>query len=708
MASFQYNISTTGACSTSGTISLQLSGGTPPYTVQWVAPNMGVDTVYFNPSIRTGLSAGEYTVNVNDSTLPTNLEFFINIPVSSGVCAVVSSVENTTCAENNGSITGSSSSNYSSTNFYLYSGTDVYITSAVTNTNQAIFQNLTAGTYYLLVQDIGGCTGVSETIIVEESSPLDFGLYIVPNSSCGGPSIGKIYVTGQTGTSPYTYLWSNNQTTSSITGLTSGNYTVTVTDATGCQVTKNAVISDVEPIGFGNFIVTQPTCFSSNGVVTLVITGGTAPYYYSASTGNYEISYAKTFTVSGLSSGSYSVLVTDSGFCTLTETTQLLTPNGISSVSIEGTNSGCSDNDGSIQITVTNGTSPYTYTLITPNGNTSVVSTSNNSNTFSSLSGGTYFVSVQDFSGCSYGDNVTIITENLFTISASTTGTTCGQNNGVISIIKSTGGTEPYDYSLDGIIQVANTIQSAITFTNISSGSHSISVTDANGCVQTKQIFIDDSEPLVFSLIATSCGTGDQGSLTAFISSGEPPFIFNWSDNVVGNPQSISVSGLTAGTYSLTVIDSLGCSLRRSMVVTCSQNFVSYLVYVMGNEEFQSKGGSKCGLLQMMNEGFYDLTIGNVNCSLISADFIAKVTIEPLGTVYTSQFFTTNSLLNAPSDNQWYTAINNLLLTIPGINDVNIDALNNKITIQTNVDGPLQNQILTIDVLIEYDVKCES
>jgi len=708
MASFQYNISTTGACSTSGAISLRLSGGTPPYTVQWATPNLGVDTVYSFPSIRTGLSAGEYTVNVNDSSLPTNLEFFINIPVSSGVCANVAGVQNTTCNLNNGSITGSSSSNYSSTNFYLYSGTDVYITSAVTNTNEAIFQNLTAGTYYLLVQDIGGCTGVSETIIVEESSAMDFGLYVVPNSSCGGAPLGKLYVTGQTGTAPYTYLWSNNQTTSFITGLTSGNYSVTVTDATGCVVTKNGVIVDVSPVGFGNFIVTQPTCFASNGVVTLTISGGTAPYYYSASSGNNEISYAQTFTVSGLPSGSYSVTVTDAAFCTFTQTTELLTPNGISSVSIQGNNSGCSDNDGSIQISVVNGTTPYTYTLVNPNGGTSVVSTSNNSNTFSSLSGGTYFVSVQDFSGCSYGDYVTIITENLFTITASTTGTTCGQNNGQITIVKSTGGTEPYNYLLDGVVQVANTIQSAVTLTNITSGSHSVSVSDANGCIQTQQIFIDTSEPLTYSLISTSCGTGDQGTMTAFISSGEPPFTFTWSSNVVGNPQSITVTGLTAGTYSVTVVDSLGCSLRRSMVVSCTQNLISYQVYVMGNENFQSKGGSKCGLLQMMNEGFYDLTLTNTNCNLISADFIAKVTVEPLGSVYTSQFFTTNSLLVAPSDNQWYNAIETLLMTIPGIIGVSIDALNNKITIQTNVDGPLQNQILTIDVLIEYDVKCES
>ena len=233
-------------------------------------------------------------------------------------------------------------------------------------------------------------------------------------------------------------------------------------------------------------------------------------------------------------------------------------------------------------------------------------------------------------------------------------------------------------------------------------------MSDANGCVQTQQVFVEGSEPLSYSLYSTTCGTGNQGTITSFISTGTPPFTFDWSSNITGNPQNITVSGLTAGTYSVTIVDSDGCSLRRPFEITCSQNFISYQIYVMGNEEFQTKSGSKCGLLQMLNEGFYDLTIGNTNCNLLNAIFIAKVTVEPLGSVYTSSFFTTNSLLVAPSDNQWYNSIESLLLTIPGINTVDIDALNNKITIQTNVDGPLQNQVITIDVLIEYDIKCES
>ncbi len=108
----------------------------------------------------------------------------------------------------------------------------------------------------------------------------------------------------------------------------------------------------------------------------------------------------------------------------------------------------------------------------------------------------------------------------------------------------------------------------------------------------------------------------------------------------------------------------------------------------------------------MLNEGFYDLTVDNDGCILNSASFVAKVSVDPMGSVYTSTFYTTTSLNSAPSDNQWYNALTSLLNTIPGITGVTIDALTNSITIQTQPGGPLENQIITIDVLIEYDISC--
>jgi hypothetical protein len=708
MAQFDYTILVTGDCQSNygGSISILPFGGTPPYTVEWVDPNLGTNTITTEPSIRTGLSSQAYAVRINDSTLPVNLEFYVNIPVSNGVCVVIDDSTGTTCGLNNGSITGSSSTNYSSASFYLYSGNGQFITSAITNTNNVVFGSLTAGTYNVGVLDLGGCSGLSETIVIEDSSEFDFDFYVVPNSSCGGDSIGKLYVTGETGPSPYTYLWSNAETTSFITGLTQGSYSVTVTNSLGCSVTKNAIVGVVNPVGFGNFVVTQPTCFSNNGVVVMTITGGTAPFYYSASTGYFEISYSSTFTISGLTAGQLSVKVTDSGFCTFTETTEILTPNGISSVSITGTNSSCSQTNGAILVSLQGGTTPYTYTLVYPTGDSSVVATLNSTNQFINLTAGTYSVFVEDSSGCSYTDEITIMTEDKFTISAQVTGSTCGLNNATVQVIKTTGGTSPYDYRLDTTSQIIDTTQSAVTFTNVSQGFHTVSVVDADGCTQSSNFYINYSEPISYSLYSTSCGTGSDGSITAFISSGVPPFTFNWSTNVPNNPQSITATGLTAGTYSLTVVDSTGCSLKRTTEIICSQSFVSYQLYVMGNEEFQLKSGTKCGLLQMLNEGFVDLTTGNDGCVLNSAVFFAKVSVDPTGTTYTNTFYTATTLNQAPSDNLWYNTIKDLLLSVPGIQQVTIDTLNNQITIQTTVGGPLNNQIITVDVLIDYDIMC--
>lgn len=709
MALFDYSIFVTGACqsNTTGSISILPFGGTPPYTVEWINPNLGADTITTLPSLRSGLSGGAYAVRLNDSTLPVNYEFFVNIPVSSGVCVSIVDSVGTTCGLNNGSITGTSTSNYSSSTFYLYSGDGQFITSAITNSGNVVFTNLTAGTYNVATLDLGGCTGFSETIVIEESSPFDYGLYVVPNSSCGGNPLGKIYVTGQTGPSPYTYLWSNNATTSFVTGLTEGNYSVTVTNADGCVLSKNIILNKVNPVGFGNFVVTQPSCFSSNGVLAMTITGGTAPFYYSASTGDFAISYSPTYTISGLSAGQVSIKVTDSGFCTFTETAQLQTPNGMSSVSITGTNSSCSNTNGEILVTVQGGSTPYTYTLIYPTGNTSVVSNTNSTQEFINLTAGTYSVFVEDSSGCSYNDEITLITQNKFTIGTQITGSTCGLNNAIVEVFKTTGGTAPFDYILDGTSQIIDTTQSAVTFTNVSQGNHTISVVDADGCTQNINFFIDYSEPISYSLYSSSCGTGNEGSITAFISSGVPPFTFYWSDNVPNNPQQITVTGLTAGTYSVTVVDSTGCSLRRPIDVVCSQSFISYQVYVMGQEEFQLQSGTKCGLLQMLNEGFVDLTSLNQGCVLNSAVFAAKVSVNPSGLTYTNTFFTATTLNQAPSDNLWYSTLTNLLTSIPGVQSVTIDALSNKITIQTTVGGPLNNQIITVDVLIEYDITCK-
>jgi len=706
---FNYIVNVTGDCqnNSSGVIDLFIDGGSLPYTVQWIEPVLSTDIILSSVT-KTNLYGTTYSIQVTDSSLPTNQVEFINIPVSNGVCCSILGVQNTTCSQNNGSVTGTSTTQYSSTNYYLYHGDGVFSQSATTNQGTVEFGSLTAGTYYMTVQDLGGCTGRSQNFIVEESEPLNYGLYMVPNSSCGGSPLGKLTVTGITGQPPFTYLWNNGLTGSTITGLTSGPYFVTVTDGYGCKLSKSENVVDVSPIGFGRFTAVPPTCFSSDGSLTLTITGGTAPYYYSASTGQVDISYSQTYAISGLSSGSYSFLVTDAGFCQLFVSTSIVSPNGIASVSVNTTNSTCNSENGEITISVIGGVTPYTYTIVYPNGDTENISGSQTVQLFSNLSGGTYSVGVSDNSGCSYLDEVYIITEDKFTILTSTTGTTCSQSNGMIGITVNSGATLPLNYSIDnGIYDIINTNLTAVTFNNIIAGTHTVTVTDATGCVQSTNVLITGSESLDFSLYSTSCGSGNNGTLTAFINSGTPPFNFYWSDNVLNNPQQIQVSGLTGGTYGVTIVDNNGCSLLRNATITCTGNLTSYQTYVMGSEIFNISSPTKFGLLQMLNEGFYDLTLGNERCDLVSATFTAKVSVTPLNLTTSETFFTTTSLNIAPTDNQYYDTIKDLLLSVPGVGNVTINALTNQITIETSRgNDSLNGQEIIVDLIIEYDIMC--
>ena len=163
--------------------------------------------------------------------------------------------------------------------FELYEINSGYITSGTSFTNNFVFPNLSAGTYYVVADDGGGCTGKSQSCIVKDSTPMDFGFYIINNAGCGIDT-GAIYITGLTGVGPYTYLWNNGNTTSSITGLTGGSYSVTITDSQGCTLNKPVNVGIVPNVGIAAIFTTNPSCFSADGTVDVIVTGGTPPILF--------------------------------------------------------------------------------------------------------------------------------------------------------------------------------------------------------------------------------------------------------------------------------------------------------------------------------------------------------------------------------------------------------------------------------------------
>ena len=709
MAQFPYILNLTGDCTSSNLGSAELIpyGGTQPYTVQWISPSLGTD-LSVTSSTRTTMSAGTYSVLITDSATPTNNETYVNVGISSGACSYILSVEKTTCGLDNGIVNVSASTPLSTVLYNLYDTNNNLIQSSTTSYEYATFQGISAGTYYFIANDAGGCTGKSETFIVEDSQNIDFNFYNVPNATCTYEPSGKLYITGLTGTPPYTYKWSNGGNGSYITGLDNGQYSVAVTDSLGCTLIKSATIENVGVVTVGIITANPPSCLSNDGSLSIQITGGTPPYYYSASTGYVEISYASGFTLNNIGAGPYTINVTDAGFCQTSISTILNTPAGMTAVNVQTKNTNCSFSEGSISVVVEGGNKPYTYTLTYPDSTYKTVNTNVQQNLFSNLSAGTYNLSVEDSSGCTYLNNYIIYNQQAFSISANSVSATYGLNNGSVTVTKTTGGTEPFTYSLDGNLNILNTNLSAVTFYELSSGQHEVIVVDSLGCKQNVNVYVGYVPVVDFLLVPTSAGSNSGGTITTLVSSGTPPFSFNWSDNVVGNPQTITVTGLTAGTYSLIIVDSNGSSLKRTTTINGSTSFNSYQSYTVGEQTFELITNDKYSLSKMLNEGFQDLTSGQTGCNLSSATFTTKVNVGGFYPEVSETFYTTYSLLNAPQDNLFYDSIQNLLSSSIGVGQVTINEIDNKITILSDVNR--QDLVPSLDIkvylAIEYDIYC--
>ena len=310
-----YNISITGDCTNSfaGGFTLDILGDSPPYTIQWVSPITNVIPLGANVTTyeKIFLSAGTHSFNIVDSCLP-NTVLPVNVTISSGTCTSIDSHTDTLCGLNNGSLTASTTYLYGNATFSLYETTSGLISSTSPYSNIAEFTSLSAGTYYVIADDGAGCTGMSETCIIKTSTTINYDLFVVNDAGCTINS-GKIFISGLTGNPPYTYLWSNGEFGDSLTGLTAGTYSVTVTDNSGCGVSKSATVDLVNPVSIGSLFVTQPSCFASDGEVTVIVVDGTAPFYYLASNGESIVTFDRTVIFTSLAPGGFSVEVTDAG-----------------------------------------------------------------------------------------------------------------------------------------------------------------------------------------------------------------------------------------------------------------------------------------------------------------------------------------------------------------------------------------------------------
>jgi hypothetical protein len=733
MGLITYNFSITGDCSntSSGTLSLSYTASAPPLSINWINPISGVSfssqTLTENPYVVTGLSGGVYTFTLTDfDPTPTTIDGGFFISTSNTVS--VSAVTNTYCGKFNGAILVENPNTYVNNTLSLYdlSGNPVVIrvdpnstspiTSTTTNSPVSSFINLSPGFYYVKSVDYGGCVATSQTVLVKPSSELNFGFYVVNSPFCV-LGRGQIHLTGVTGISPYTYKWSSNIDTSynittgntniSLTGLNSGDYSLTITDAGGCSRTESVRVGITPQLGLINYTFDSPSCFGVDGSITFNFSGGTAPFYYQLSNGDSQVILSNQVTFSGLSSGNYTLNVTDSGLCTTSAKVTLLTPSSFSVINTIKKDANCLA-PGSLNINLIGGSPPYNYALSGINGNLSSQNVISSSASFTSLSPGSYLLTITDSKGvCTYNENITIQNYYNFDISAYAIGTQCGGDNGSISVSVNNPirNDLKYTYSLSNGLKTPESPAESYTFDSLKPGPHTVFVTDQFGCTRSQDLFVTSSDLLSVFLYPTSCVDGNSGTITALIKDADGPFTFTWSENV-GNQTGIFVTGLTAGTYSLTISNYSGCTQKTFTTISCNPLSASNYTVKFKEGTVSTTQSTKFTLKNMMYSGYTSLVSNAIGCSLSSATFSFRVNIS--GIDYQFPFYYTQSFNDIPDLGYFAGIIQSSVLTIPNIVSCVVDADTNAISIVSSGSGGYRDETISFTIIIDFVINCTS
>jgi hypothetical protein len=450
------NASCGGTCDGAIT-NVVIVGGTAPYTYLW---SNGATTANI-----TSLCPGAYTGTVTDANGCTFVSPAITISAAGSIALTgTPTATNITCnGLCNGSISGVA----------ITGGTAPYTYAWSNGASTANLSNLCAGSYTLTVTDNGGCSfTLPIAITITQPAVLAVPAPTVNNITCNGLTNGSITVAPTGGTAPYTYVWSpTGGTAATASGLPTGTYTVSVTDANGCTASASGTITQPTALGLSGFpTATNVNCFgdSTGSVTGLNPTGGTPPYTYLWSNG------ATTQSITGLPAGTYNGTVTDANGCTLssptgftiTQPATALSLNGFPTVGDISCNGSC---DGSVTgLVPTGGVTPYTYSW--SNGATTPDVTG--------LCAGNYNGTITDANGCTLSSPTGFAVTEPDTISIQaiiTNATAAGSADGAVNAVVS-GGTAPYtiDWSNGATTE---------DITGVVKGTYVVTVTDFNGCI---------------------------------------------------------------------------------------------------------------------------------------------------------------------------------------------------------------------------------
>ena len=504
-------------------------GGISPYTYSW-APSGGTN-------LTATVTAGSYTITVTDHNGCTaTASATITQPTALAVTASVTSEVHCN-GGNNGSVSSTPSGG---TTPYTYSWTG-----GGTNSTET---GLSIGTYTITLRDNNGCTATASATITQPTV-LNVTASVTSEVSCNGGNNGSVSSSTSGGTNPYTYSWSGGGTNSTKTGLSSGTYTITVEDNNGCSASASATITQPTLLSVIANVTTEVTCNGgSNGSLSSSPSGGISPYTYSWSGGGTNS------TKTGLPIGTYTITVKDNNGCTATASATITQPPTLSVTASVASEASCNgSSNGSVSSSPSGGTSPYTYSWT--GGGTNATETG--------LSAGTYTITLRDNCGALATASITITQPTPLVVSANVTSNVgcTGSSTGSVSATPG-GGTAPYTYLWTGGGTNA-------TDTLLLAGSYTITLQDNNGCTATASATITQPATALAIHITSqkniTCNGEANGSASAAVSGGTSPYIYSWAP---GGGTNLTVSNLSAGTYTITATDNNGCVATASATIT--------------------------------------------------------------------------------------------------------------------------------------------
>lgn len=498
--------------------------------------------------------------------------------------------------------------------------------------NEEITRFLPAGTYYVVVDGYNGATSNYTLTVDCTSNCNNINLGVSNSGASCGLSNGWVnvnifggqpnYLVTLTGASFLTCPTTG--TACNFSSLPNGNYTVNVTDAVGCAVSQNLTLAAATGPTISTISITTADCGSPTGSATVTASGGSAPYTFLWSNGQTGQSLTNVIT------GTYIVTAIDGNNCTSTQNVFVPGTNGPTVAVTNLVGAACNSINGSATVSANGGTPPYTY--LWDNGQSGPVATN--------LNTGIYNVTVTDVNSCSATTSATVpgtATPSLGLANISPA--SCGNNNGGASIT-ATGGMPPYNFAWSN-----GSVGSSVS--NIGGGTYNVTVTDANGCIDTQEIIIPDNPGpgLTLSTVTpASCGANNGGAVV-FPTGGTMPFIFQWNNGTMSN----SLLNVVAGTYTLSVIDVNNCTETLDVIIPgspgvgvsidsvtsafCSSNTGSVFLSASGGtgpfQYFWSNGQIGSNIFNLAAAS-YNVTVVDGNSCTASQDVVVPGSANPI------------------------------------------------------------------------------